>query len=365
MYDYLIVGAGLFGSIFAHEATKRGFKCLVIDKRSHLGGNCYTENVSGINVHKYGAHIFRTSDRSIWNYLAQFAEFNNFINSPLAYYKGRLFNLPFNMNTFYQMWGVVRPEEAEKILKTQRMEIKGKITNLEQKAISLIGRDLYEILVKGYTEKQWGKPCQDLPESIIRRIPFRLRFDNNYFNDKYQGIPEGGYTQIFEKMLSNCEVKVNVSFSQIKSVEKNIARKIVYTGPIDEYYDYKYGPLEYRSLEFREKRLDVSNFQGVAVMNFTDKEIPYTRIIEHKHFEFGNQDFTIITEEYPRMWNVGDEPYYPINDTKNQNLYNKYRQEAEGDKRLIFGGRLGEYQYYDMQDTIKQALATVANEFGS
>lgn len=363
MYDYLIVGAGLFGSTFAYEMTKRGKKCFVLEKRNHIGGNCYTENWNGIQVHKYGAHIFRTSKKEIWEYVNHFAEFNHFINCPIAKYHGKVYNMPFNMNTFSRIWGISTPEEAKKIINEQRKEIKETPRNLEEQAISLVGRDVYEILVKEYTEKQWGRPCKDLPASILRRLPVRFTYDNNYFNDPYQGIPKGGYTQIIEKMLENCDVKLEVDFNESRNQYMKMAEKVLYTGPIDSYYDFCYGPLEYRSLRFEHELLNTENFQGVAVVNYTDKETPYTRIIEHKHFEFGVQDFTIITREFPLEWSKEIEPYYPINDKKNQELYEKYESLSKLDDKVIFGGRLGLYRYTDMQDTIDAALKSVKKIF--
>ena len=356
MYDYLIIGSGLFGSIFAYEASKKGYKCLVLEKRSHIGGNCYTENTENINSHKYGAHIFRTSDYDIWKYMQQFCKFNHFINSPIANFKGEIYNLPFNMNTFSKLWGIFSPEEAKNIINKQSQEIQGKPKNLEEHVIKLVGRDVYEKFVKGYTEKQWGRDCKDLPASIIRRIPVRYIYDNNYFNDPYQGIPIGGYTAIFEKMLTNCEVLLNVDFLKHKEEFQNKARKIIFTGTIDSFYDYQYGTLEYRSLKFEHKILDTDNYQGVAVVNYTDKETPYTRTIEHKHFEFGKQEKTVVSEEYPLEWSKNMEPYYPINDDKNQALYERYLNLAKKETKIYFGGRLGEYKYYDMQDSVKSAL---------
>ncbi|EAL8958642.1 UDP-galactopyranose mutase, partial [Campylobacter jejuni] len=349
-------GSGLFGSIFAYEASKKGYKCLVLEKRSHIGGNCYTENTENINIHKYGAHIFRTSDYDIWKYMQQFCKFNHFINSPIANFKGEIYNLPFNMNTFSKLWGIFSPEEAKNIINKQSQEIQGKPKNLEEHVIKLVGRDVYEKFVKGYTEKQWGRDCKDLPASIIRRIPVRYIYDNNYFNDPYQGIPIGGYTAIFEKMLTNCEVLLNVDFLKHKEEFQNKARKIIFTGTIDSFYDYQYGTLEYRSLKFEHKILDTDNYQGVAVVNYTDKETPYTRTIEHKHFEFGKQEKTVVSEEYPLEWSKNMEPYYPINDDKNQALYERYLNLAKKETKIYFGGRLGEYKYYDMQDSVKSAL---------
>ncbi|MFC4320060.1 UDP-galactopyranose mutase [Litchfieldia salsa] len=365
MYDYLIVGAGLFGSVFAYEAIKRGKTCLIIDKRNHIGGNVYTEKVKDINVHKYGAHIFHTNNKMIWDYVNSFAEFNRYTNSPVANYKGELYNLPFNMNTFNKLWGVISPSEAKQKIEEQK-EASG-ITdpkNLEEQAISLVGTDIYEKLIKGYTEKQWGRPAKELPSFIIKRLPVRFTYDNNYFNDRYQGIPIGGYTSIIEKMLEGIEVRLNVDFFEQREEFESLAKKVVYTGMIDQYFDYKYGILDYRSLQFETKVLeDTDNFQGNAVVNYTDKETPYTRIIEHKHFEFGTQEATVITEEYPGEWKPGDEPYYPVNDDKNNETYRKYKELADNEDKVIFGGRLATYKYYDMHQVIGAALATVNKEF--
>ena len=362
-YDYLVVGAGLYGSVFAHEMAKRGKKVLVVDRRPHVGGNCYTESVEGINVHKYGAHIFRTSRKDVWDYVWQFAEFNRFTNSPIADYHGKLYNLPFNMNTFYQIWGVRTPDEARAKIEEQRKEIVGEPKNLEEQAISLVGRDVYEILVREYTQKQWGRPCTELPASIIRRLPVRLTFDNNYFNDRYQGIPIGGYTQIFEKLLAGCEVRLNMDFKKDVAADLSQFGRILYTGPIDEFYDYAFGPLEYRSLRFEHKLMKgIANFQGNAVFNYTDLTKPYTRSIEHKHFEFGTQPSTVVSYEYSLEWTPGVEPYYPINDAKNQTLLARYNERAQEDKNVVFGGRLGSYRYTDMQETIIDALRLVAAE---
>ncbi|KEI97135.1 UDP-galactopyranose mutase [Clostridium botulinum A2B7 92] len=366
MYDYLIVGAGLFGSIFAYEATKRGKRCLVIDKRNHIGGNIYCDNIEEINVHKYGAHIFHTSDKDIWNYINRFIEFNRFTNSPIANYKGELYNLPFNMNTFNKLWGVITPKEAKEEIEKQKKEAGIKEPkNLEEQAISLVGTDIYEKLIKGYTEKQWGRSATELPDFIIKRLPVRFTYDNNYFNDTYQGIPMSGYNPIIEKMLGNCEVRLNVDFFKHRKELEAIAEKIVYTGMIDEFYDYKYGVLEYRSLRFETEVLDLENYQGNAVVNYTDKETSYTRVIEHKHFEFGTQQKTIVTKEYPSEWEKGNEPYYPINDKKNIELYEKYKNLAMKEDKILFGGRLADYKYYDMHHIVGKALKKVKEEFGN
>ncbi|APW87353.1 TPA: UDP-galactopyranose mutase [Klebsiella variicola subsp. variicola] len=357
-YDYIIVGAGLFGATFAYEAKKKGKKCLVIDKRSHIAGNIYTEEVNGINVHKYGAHIFHTNDKFIWDYVQQFAEFNRYTNSPIAKFENEIYNLPFNMNTFNKLWGVVTPEQAKE--KIAEQVINENITNpqnLEEQAISLVGRDIYEKLIKGYTEKQWGREATEIPAFIIKRLPVRFTYDNNYFRDKYQGIPVGGYTQIVDKMLDGIEVLLETDFFERKEYYLSIADKIIFTGMIDQYYDYCYGTLEYRSLKFETKELDIDNFQGNAVVNYTEYKIPYTRIIEHKHFEFGEQENTIITYEYPSDWRKGDEPYYPINDNKNNDLYQKYVLLSQQEDKVIFGGRLGMYKYFDMHNVIAEALS--------
>ena len=363
-YDYLIVGSGLFGSIFAYEANKRGKKVLVIDKRSHIGGNIYTENIEGINVHKYGAHIFHTSNKEVWEYINQFAEFNRYTNSPVARYKDELYNMPFNMNTFNKLWGVVTPKEAlEKIEEEKKQANITEPKNLEEQAISLVGKTIYEKLVKGYTEKQWGRKCTELPSFIIKRLPVRFIYDNNYFNDIYQGIPIGGYTGIIEKMLEGIEVKLNCDFFENREELENVAEKIVFTGQIDKYYNYCFGELEYRSLKFETETLNEQNYQGNAVVNYTDYEVPYTRIIEHKHFEFDSTSpKTIITREYPDTWNKEKEPYYPINNEKNNQLYAKYKELADKDKKVIFGGRLGQYKYYDMDKVIFEALKVVEQE---
>lgn len=365
MYDYLIVGAGLFGAVFAHEAALKGKKVKVIEKRNHIAGNIYTREEEGIQVHQYGAHIFHTSDKEIWDYVNQFAEFNRYTNSPVANYKGEIYNLPFNMNTFNKLWGVVTPAEAQAKIEEQRAVLNGKTPeNLEEQAISLVGTDIYEKLIKDYTEKQWGKPTTELPAFIIRRLPVRLTYDNNYFNDTYQGIPIGGYTQIVEKMLDheNIDVETNVDFFSNKEQYLKDFPKIVFTGMIDEFFDYKLGELEYRSLRFESETLDMENYQGNAVVNYTDAETPYTRIIEHKHFEFGNQAKTIITKEHSKTWEKGDEPYYPVNNDRNNHLYKSYKKLADEQGNVIFGGRLGHYRYYDMHQVIGAALQCVRNE---
>ena len=363
-YDYLVVGSGLYGAIFAHEANKRGKKVLVIDKRPNIAGNIYTEEVEGINVHKYGAHIFHTNNKEVWQYITQFAEFNRFTNSPVANYKGELYSLPFNMYTFNKMWGVVTPEEAAAKIEEQRQEIKGEPKNLEEQAISLVGRDIYEKLIKGYTEKQWGRPCNELPSFIIKRLPVRLTFDNNYFNALYQGIPMGGYTKMVENMLEGIEVRLNTDYLENKEELDSLADKVVYTGPIDAYFNYKLGTLEYRSVRFETEVLDKPNFQGNAAVNYTDAETPWTRIIEHKWFEFGTQPKTVISREYSSEWKLGDEPYYPVNDEKNGALYAEYKKLAEKEEKVIFGGRLGEYKYYDMDAVIASALELCEKELG-
>jgi len=357
-YDFLIIGAGLYSSVFAQEAQKRGKKCLVIDKRNHVGGNVFTENIEGINVHKYGAHIFHTSNKTIWDYVNSFVEFNRYTNSPIANYKGKLYNLPFNMNTFYQLWGVKTPDEARLKIEEQRESYKHIIEprNLEEQALVLGGKDIYEKLIKGYTEKQWGRSATDIPSFIIRRLPFRFTFDNNYFNDIYQGIPIGGYTKLINELLKGVEVRLNTDFFQNRSQLSQLADSIIFTGKIDEFYDYQFGELEYRSLKFEHDILSLDNFQGNAVVNYTEREIPYTRIIEHKHFEFGTQLKTVITKEYPIDCKAGDDPYYPINDERNNNIYLKYKELSQKDENVIFGGRLGEYKYYDMDKIIGQVL---------
>lgn len=364
-YDYLIVGSGLFGSVFAYEANKRGKKCLVIDRRSHIGGNIYTEKIEDINVHKYGAHIFHTSDKTVWEYMNRFAEFNNYINSPVAVYKDELYNLPFNMNTFSKMWGIRTPAQAKEIIEKQIADLH--ITepkNLEEQALSLAGRDVYEKLVKGYTEKQWGRSCTELPAFIIKRLPLRFTYDNNYFNDRYQGIPMGGYTAVIEKMLEGIEVRTDTDYFEFRKANPDAAEKTVFTGMIDEYFDYCYGPLQYRSVRFETEVLDCDNYQGNAVVNYTEREVPYTRIIEHKHFEFGKQPKTVISREYSSEWKQGMEPYYPVNNDENNALYEKYRRLAEQEGNVIFGGRLGHYKYYDMDKVVAAALECVREEFG-
>lgn len=356
-YDFLIVGAGLYGAVCARELTKMGKKCLVIDRRDHIAGNCYTESVSGIQVHKYGAHIFHTSDKEVWDYVCQFADFNNFINSPIANYHGETYNLPFNMHTFHQMWGVETPQEAQNIIRQQIADLH--ITepqNLEEQALSLVGKDVYEKLVKGYTEKQWGRDCKELPAFIIRRLPCRFTYDNNYFSDTYQGIPIGGYTAMVEKMLDGVDIRLNTEYASLIQNEPDIAENVIYTGCIDEYYDYRLGHLQYRSVRFETEELDIPDFQGNAVVNYTAREIPFTRIIEHKHFEFGKQMSTVISREYPSEWEPGKEPYYPINNEENQHLYEAYQKLAQKEKNVFFGGRLGQYKYYDMDKVIRAAL---------
>ena len=368
MYDYLIVGSGLYGAVFAHEAKAHRKSVLVIDKRPNIGGNIYTENIEGINVHKYGAHIFHTNNKKVWNYITQFAEFNRFTNSPVANYKGELYSMPFNMYTFNKMWGVVTPREAEEKINEQRAEITGEPKNLEEQAISLVGRDIFEKLVKGYTEKQWGRDCNDLPAFIIKRLPVRLTFDNNYFNALYQGIPIGGYTKMIENLLEGIEVRLDTDYLDNKKELDKLAEKVVYTGPIDAYFGYKLGYLEYRSVRFETELLDIPNFQGNAAVNYTDRETPWTRIIEHKWFEFGKDaegndlPKTVISREYSSEWKPGDEPYYPVNDDKNMKLYTKYKALADAEEKIIFGGRLGEYKYYDMDQVIAAALDKCEDE---
>ena len=363
-FDYLIVGAGLFGSVFAYEAKKRGKECLVIERRDHIAGNIYCENVHGINVHKYGAHIFHTSNRAVWDYINQFAEFNNYINSPVAIYKDELYNLPFNMNTFSKMWGIKTPAEAQAIIEKQKAEYN--ITepkNLEEQALSLIGKDVYEKLIKGYTEKQWGRSCTELPAFIIKRLPVRYTYDNNYFNDRWQGIPIGGYTKIIEKMLEGIDVLTSTSFEDYKAAHDISDMRIVYTGNIDEYFGYKYGALQYRTVRFETEYMpDVDNYQGNAVVNYTEREVPYTRVIEHRHFEKCDAKGTVVSKEFSSEWSVGIEPYYPINNDENNALYQKYEQLALQEKNVIFGGRLGKYKYYDMDKVIRAALDAVELE---
>lgn len=370
-YDYLVVGAGLFGATFAYEAKKAGKKVLVIDKRKHIGGNIYTKEIEGIQVHQYGAHIFHTSNKEVWDYIQQFAEFNRYTNSPIARYKNEFYNMPFNMNTFAHMWGIFTPDEVKAKIKEQVKEAGiNNPTNLEEQAISMVGRDIYEKLIKGYTGKQWGRPCTELPSFIIKRLPVRFTYDNNYFNDKYQGIPIGGYTKIVEKMLQGIDILLDTDFFSKRNEFESIAERILFTGMIDEYFSYCYGVLEYRSLCFETEVLNCDNYQGNAVVNYTEYEVPYTRIIEHKHFEFGCQQEndegnikTVITREYPVAWKRGDEPYYPINDNKNNNLYAKYKALAENEKNVIFGGRLGMYKYLDMHNIIAEALKCAKAEF--
>ena len=357
MYDYLVVGAGLYGAVFAREMTDKGFKCLVIDKRNHIAGNVYTEEIEGINVHKYGAHIFHTSEKRVWDYVNRFAEFNRFTNTPVANYKGELYNLPFNMNTFNKMWGVITPDEARAEIERQRAEARTENPkNLEEQAINLVGKDIYEKLIKDYTEKQWGRPCTELPPFIIKRLPVRFTYDNNYFNDLYQGIAIGGYTKMVENMLDGIELRLGVDYLQNREELSKLAKVTVYTGAIDEYFGYCKGHLQYRSVRFETEILDNENYQGSAVVNYTDKDTPYTRIIEHKHFEFGTQSKTVISREYSAEWKPGDEPYYPVNDEKNSRLYEEYEALAKKTENVIFGGRLGEYKYYDMDKVILSAL---------
>lgn len=363
-YDYLIVGAGLYGSTFAYEATKRGKKCLVIDRRNHIGGNIYCEEIEGIQVHRYGAHIFHTNNQSIWDYLQQFVSLNRFTNTPLANYKGELYNLPFNMNTFYQLWRVTTPEEAKAIIEKQKIEAGiYEPNNLEEQAISMVGTDIYEKLIKGYTEKQWGRKATELPTFIIKRLPVRYSFNNNYFDDRYQGIPEEGYNHIIEKMLMGCEVRLNTDYFDKKKELDALAGSVLFTGMIDEFYQYRYGRLAYRSLRFEDEIYDTDNYQGNAVINFTETDVPYTRSIEHKHFNYNNQPRTIVTKEYPKEWALGDEPYYPVNDEKNMVLYHKYQSLAIQEDQILFGGRLAEYKYYDMHQVIDAALNMIKRIF--
>ena len=361
-YDYLVVGAGLTGAAFAHEAKAAGKSVLVIDRRDHIAGNVYTREVEGIQVHQYGAHIFHTSMKNVWDYVNRFAEFNNYINSPVALYKGVTYNMPFNMHTFSKMWGVVTPAQAQEIIDAQRQEITSQPTNLEEQAISLVGRDIYEALVKGYTEKQWGRDCKDLPASIIKRLPVRFTYDNNYFNDRYQGIPIGGYTKMVEAMLEGVEVRLNCEYRDLIAQEPQIADRVIYCGPIDAYFEYKLGRLEYRSLRFETELLAEQNHQGVAVVNYNEREVPWTRIIEHKHFEFGTQPVTVITREYPADWAPGDEPYYPLNDAKNESLYQRYVELSKQEGSVVFAGRLGGYKYYDMDKALAAAFDLIEQE---
>ncbi len=356
-YDYVIVGAGLFGGVFAHLAAARGKKCLVVEKRPQIGGNLYCEDIEGIHVHRYGAHIFHTSNREVWQFVNSLTEFNRYTNSPVANFHGEIYNLPFNMNTFSKMWGITTPAQARAIIEAQRQAVTGEPRNLEEQAISLVGTDIYEKLVKGYTEKQWGRDCRELPAFIIRRLPVRYTYDNNYFNDLYQGIPIGGYNVLIGKLFADCDVRTGVDYNQCREEIDALGERVLYTGTLDSLYDYRYGRLEYRSLRFEMEVLDQENYQGVAVMNFTDRETPYTRIIEHKHFEFGTQEKTVITREYPQAWTPGMEPYYPMNDEKNQTLFEKYRALADRDESRLFGGRLAEYKYYDMDQVIESAFA--------
>lgn len=368
MYDYLVVGSGLYGAVFAQEAKKTGKSVLVIDRRPNIAGNVYTEKIEGINVHKYGAHIFHTNNKRVWNYISQFAEFNRFTNSPVANYKGELYSMPFNMHTFNKMWGVVTPEEAKARINAQRAEIKGEPRNLEEQAVSLVGRDIFEKLVKGYTEKQWGRDCKDLPSFIIKRLPVRLTFDNNYFNALYQGIPIGGYTKMVQNLLDGIEIRLNTDYLEHKDELDSLAKTVIYTGPIDAYFGYRLGYLEYRSVRFETEVLDMPNYQGNAAVNYTDRETPWTRIIEHKWFEFGKdesgQDLpkTVISREYSSEWKPGDEPYYPVNDEKNNILFAEYKKLAEKEQNVIFCGRLGEYKYYDMDQVIAAALEMCEKE---
>lgn len=362
-YDYLIVGSGLFGAVCAYELVKSGKKVLIIEKRDHIGGNIYTEKNNGINVHKYGAHIFHTNDKDIWDYVNQFAEFNRFTNSPMALHEGKLYNLPFNMNTFYQIWGTITPEEARNKIEQQRNELANKEPeNLEEQAISLVGRDIYNILIKSYTEKQWGRSAKDLPAFIIKRLPVRFSYDNNYFSDRYQGIPIGGYTTIIEKMVAGAEIKLNIDYLKEKDKFNRMAKKVIYTGPIDEFYEYQYGRLAYRTLHFQHEQLDIENFQGNAVINYTDDSVKYTRIIEHKHFDGANTPHTIVTKEFPAECSPQDTPYYPVNNSENMDIYKQYRELSKQKTNIIFGGRLAEYKYYDMHQVIASALYTIKNE---
>ncbi len=361
-YDYLIVGSGLFGAVFAQQMTAAGRTCLVVEKRDHTGGNIYCKQIEGITVHQYGAHIFHTSDKMVWDYVNQFVAFNHYINAPIANYHGEIYNLPFNMNTFSKMWGIKTPAQAKAKIEAQKSQIIGSPANLEEQAISLVGQDIYQKLIKGYTEKQWGKECKDLPAFIIQRLPVRYTYNNNYFNDRYQGIPEGGYNILTDQLLKGCKVRLNTDFLEEKQALSSLAHKIVYTGTIDSYFNYQFGSLEYRSLRFESEILNEENYQGVAVVNYTDRETPYTRVIEHKHFEFGLQPKTVITKEYSVDWKLGDEPYYPVNDVKNHNIYEQYASLALREPNVIFGGRLAEYKYYDMDKVIASALCAAQKE---
>ena len=364
-YDYILVGSGLYSGVFAWYAKQHGKFCLVVEKRDHIGGNVYCEETEGIHVHKYGAHIFHTSNKEVWQFVNSLAEFNRYTNSPVANYKGEMYNMPFNMNTFSKMWNISTPDQAKAIIEDQKKEVTSEPRNLEEQAISLVGREIYEKLVKGYTEKQWGRDCTELPAFIIKRLPVRYTYDNNYFNDLYQGIPIGGYNVIIHRLFEGCDIETGVDYLEKKDYYDSLGEKIVYTGTIDAYYKYQFGKLEYRSLRFESEILDKENYQGVAVVNYTDRETPYTRIIEHKHFEFGTQPKTVITREYPVTWQEGMEPYYPVNDEKNQALYQKYAKLAEKEENVIFGGRLGEYKYYDMDKVIASAMVRAKEIFGA
>ncbi len=358
-YDYVLVGSGLYAGVWANEARKRGRRCLVVEKRNHIGGNVYCEEVEGIHVHRYGAHIFHTSDRAVWDYVNGLAEFNRYTNSPMANYRGEMYNMPFNMNTFSKMWGISTPKEAMTIIEKQRRSVVGEPANLEEQAIRLVGTDIYKKLVKGYTEKQWGRDCRELPAFIIKRLPVRFTYDNNYFNDLYQGIPIGGYNVMIDKMFEDCDIHTGIDYLEHRDYYEKLGEVTVYTGAIDAFFEYQFGRLEYRSLRFETETLDMENYQGVAVVNYTDRETPYTRIIEHKHFEFGTQPKTVITREYPEDWKEGAEAYYTVNDEKNQQLYQKYAELAAQEKKVIFGGRLAEYKYYDMDKVIASALGRI------
>lgn len=362
-YDYVLVGSGLYAGVWAYEARKHGKTCLVVEKRDHIGGNVYCEDVEGIHVHRYGAHIFHTSDRKVWDFVNRLAEFNRYTNSPVANYKGEMYNMPFNMNTFSKMWGISTPAQAKAIIEEQKKSVTGEPKNLEEQAISLVGTDIYQKLVKGYTEKQWGRDCRELPAFIIKRLPVRFTYDNNYFNDLYQGIPIGGYNVIIDKLFEGCDIETGADYLEKKEYYDSLGGKVVYTGMIDAYYQYRFGKLEYRSLHFETEVLDEENHQGVAVVNYTDRETPYTRVIEHKHFEFGTQPKTVVTREYPADWTEGMEAYYPVNDEKNQELYQKYAELAAKEEHMIFGGRLAEYKYYDMDKVIASALSRTEAEF--